>query len=247
MSSSCATARSGIRRQRRCGRRGPGLADAEILGDFLAEFYGTASGRRACSSPFAAGAGDRRLCGRVRRPGGGRSGSSSPAAARTASSSTSPTGTPRPSCGRQARDAGPSMSSRTRPRPAAPPRDDRGLRHLQHGRRGIGRLHGRLPDGRPDKDGYRKFIIRTVEGSERRRQPGGGHRPEIPEGPRGRRAPPRPDHGRRRKAPARGGGKGPGRLGASATLPLVSIAKREEILFTPAPRKASGSSGPPRP
>jgi excinuclease ABC subunit C len=87
-------------------------------------------------------------------------------------------------------------------------------------------------DGRPDKDGYRKFLIRTVEGSNdvasleevisrryRRALEENGPLPDLIMVDGGK-----PQLGAAQKALAG--------LGISG-IPLVSIAKKEEILFTP--------------
>ncbi len=90
-------------------------------------------------------------------------------------------------------------------------------------------------DGRPDKDGYRKFLIRTVEGSNdvasleevisrryRKTLDEGGRPPDLVMVDGGK-----PQLGAAQKALAS--------LGLSG-VPVMSIAKKEEILFTPEAR-----------
>jgi excinuclease ABC subunit C len=210
------------------------LSDAEILGDFLAGFYKDRElpPRLLLPATPAQATGSRALLGwakvRVLVPRGGKNRKLVDLAARNAEAFLR----------KQARDA----------EPIAALKDALNLHAVPHliegfdisntgGEESVGSLIV-FRDGHPDKDQYRKFLIRTVEGSNdvaslaevitrryKKVLDEGEPLPDLVMVDGGK-----PQLGAAEKALAALG------LG---TLPLVAIAKKEEILFTPVSRKGT--------
>lgn len=208
-----------------------GLSDAEILGDFLAGFYKDRElpPRLLLPAPPAQATGLRAPLGwakvRVLVARGGKNRKLVDLAARNAEAFLR----------KQARDAEPIAALKDALGLRAAPRLIEGFDISNTGgEESVGSLIV-FRDGRPDKDHYRKFLIRTVEGSNdvaslaevitrryRKVLDEGEPLPDLVMVDGGK-----PQLGAAEKALAALG------LG---TLPLVAIAKKEEILFTPASR-----------
>ena len=98
-------------------------------------------------------------------------------------------------------------------------------------------------NGKPKPSDYRIFNIKSVARLRRFRLDGGGGHPPLPARPRGGAAPAgsRPD--RRRPGTARRGGPRARPQSGLPTLPMVSLAKREEEIYPPRAGRA-GAPGP---
>jgi excinuclease ABC subunit C len=208
-----------------------GLSDAEILGDFLAGFYKDRElpPRLLLPAPPTQATGLQALLGwakvRVLVPRGGKNRKLVDLAARNAEAFLR----------KEVRDAEPIAALKDALSLHAVPRLIEGFDISNTGgEESVGSLIV-FRDGRPDKDHYRKFLIRTVEGSNdvaslaevitrryRKVLDEAGTLPDLVMVDGGK-----PQLGAAEKALAALG------LG---TLPLVAIAKKEEILYTPASR-----------
>jgi len=208
-----------------------GLPDAEVLGSFLAGFYGDRElpPRLLLPATPAPTAGLQALLGwakvRVLVPRGGKNRKLVDLAARNAEAFLR----------KQARDAEPLDALKDALGLSADPHLIEGFDISNTGgKESVGSLIV-FREGRPDKDRYRKFLIRTVEGSNdvaslaevitrryRKVLDEGEPLPDLVMVDGGK-----PQLGAAEKALAALG------LG---TLPLVAIAKKEEILYTPASR-----------
>ena len=206
--------------------------DAEVLGAFLAGLYKDREAPPRLLLPFAPAqtAGLSSLPGRAKVrvlvPRGGKDLKLVEMAGRNAEAHLR----------RQAEDAGPLAALQLVLGLPAPPRHIEGFDISNTGgEESVGSLVV-FRDGRPDKEAYRKFLIRTVAGSNdvaslaevvtRRYRKGleeGAPLPDLVMVDGGK-----PQLGAAEKALAA--------LGLSG-VPLVSIAKKEEILFTPAHRE----------
>lgn len=209
----------------------PGASDGEVLGPFLAGFYAGRElpPRLLLPAPPVAGADLASLLGwakvRVLVPKGGKNLKLVEMAGRNAEAFLR----------RQAAEAGPLEELRTALGLPALPRRIEGFDISNTGgQESVGSLVV-FRDGRPDKDAYRKFLIRTVEGANdvaslaevvtrryRKLLDEGAPLPDLVMVDGGK-----PQLGAAEKAMA-----GLGLAG----LPLVAIAKKEEILYTPARR-----------
>jgi excinuclease ABC subunit C len=207
-------------------------SDAEVLGSFLAGFYGTRELPPRILLPVAPAktTGLQALLGwaevRVLIPRGGKARKLVDLAGRNAEAFLR----------KQAGDADPLVELKAALGLAALPRAIEGFDISNTGgAESVGSLVV-FRDGRPDKDAYRKFLIRTVEGSNdvaslgevitrryRKLLDEGAPLPDLVMVDGGK-----PQLGAAEKALAS--------LGL-AHLPLVAIAKKEEILFTPAARE----------
>jgi excinuclease ABC subunit C len=208
-----------------------GVPDTEVLGEFLADFYKDheAPPRLLLPSPPAEKTGLQALLGwakvRVLVPRGGKNRKLVDLAVRNAESYLR----------ERTKDIRPLEELKKVLGLAAVPRRIEGFDISNTGgEESVGSLIV-FKDGRPDKDGYRKFLIRTVEGSNdvasleevisrryRKTLEEGGPLPDLIMVDGGK-----PQLGAAQKALAR--------LGLSG-VPLVAIAKKEEILFTPEAR-----------
>jgi len=209
-----------------------GAADAEVLGEFLAGFYASRElpPRLLLPARPAGTTGLQSLLGwakvRVLVPRGGKDRKLVEMAGRNAEAHLR----------RQAGEAMPLEELRTALGLAALPRVIEGFDISNTGgEESVGSLVV-FRDGRPDKDSYRKFLIRTVEGSNdvaslgevitrryRKVLDEGAALPDLVMVDGGK-----PQLGAAEKAL--------GALGLSQ-LPLVAIAKKEEVLYTPASRE----------
>jgi excinuclease ABC subunit C len=203
------------------------VPDTEVLADLLADFYKDheAPPRLLLPSSPARLSGLQTLLGwakvRVLVPRGGKNRKLVDMAGRNAEAF----------LGRQAGDSGALEALQKTLGLPAPPRRIEGFDISNTGgEESVGSLIV-FKDGRPDKDGYRKFLVRTVEGSNdvasleevvtrryKKVLEEGGPLPDLVMVDGGK-----PQLGAARKALAA--------LGISG-VPIVSIAKKEEILFT---------------
>jgi excinuclease ABC subunit C len=205
------------------------VPDANVLGDFLARFYRDHETPPRLPFPPAERPGLHSLLGwakvRILVPRGGKNRKLVDLAGRNAEAHLR----------KQARDAKPLEDLKTALGLASVPRLIEGFDISNTGgEESVGSLIV-FRDGRPDKDGYRKFLIRTVEGSNdvasleevitrryRRALEEKGVLPDLIMVDGGK-----PQLGAAQKALAA--------LGISG-VPFVSIAKKEELLFTPEAR-----------